>query len=428
MSKILTNPSGSLRLELRDDRLSAWLTIRDRNRLTDEQEILDLIEQAGIKTGFEEALRYMRKHGMEKEFDTAFPVAMCNHVKGEGKLNYYFNLDQAKHFDGIVSREELERLTCIEAGTVLADHSSNIFDRPGSIYDIYGEMLPDEDFDLNEIHKITGDNVVFDQVRHQLVAECAGFPRIDGDGRISVVKVLVLDGGVSGLAEGLRSPVDLEVRGDVASTPVTAAGKVTIRGDLTDSQVWCEGDLQVDGQIRNCVQNEVRVLGNLACAGISDSRVLCRGRIEFSGAVSNSEVVADGGVHSPRGSVSGGHLESSEDIILNTLGDQTGSPTEVEITLSPFHKALLMQMTKELIRLKQDPESNAAEIAKLNDQIRNCEHELDGELNQYLQRDPARKLKLSVDNEVYPPVRIRILRHEYDLRSPQRHLELYEKE
>jgi len=76
MSKILTNPGGNIILELKDDRLSAWLTIKRENRLIDEKDILDLVEQAGIKNGFEEAQRYMRKHSMEKDFDIPFHLAM----------------------------------------------------------------------------------------------------------------------------------------------------------------------------------------------------------------------------------------------------------------------------------------------------------------------------------------------------------------
>ena len=95
MSKILRNRAGNIRLELREDRLSAWLTISGEKRLTDEQDILDLIGEAGIRTGFEEAARYMRKHGLEKDFDVAFPIAMSRRVKGESKLNFFSDLKEA---------------------------------------------------------------------------------------------------------------------------------------------------------------------------------------------------------------------------------------------------------------------------------------------------------------------------------------------
>ena len=196
MSKIFTNRAGNIRLELRDDRLSAWLTVSAGGRLTDEQDILDLIAEAGIKTGFEEATKYMRKHGMEKDFDTPFPVAMCNRVKGESKLNYFFDLDLAKHFDGRVKPNDLDQLTCIEAGTVIADYSSNIFERQGSIYDIYGEMLQDEEFELESAQQMAGDNVCFSTQKGQFVAERQGYISVDEAGRISGLNKLILAGEI----------------------------------------------------------------------------------------------------------------------------------------------------------------------------------------------------------------------------------------
>ncbi|MBW6514875.1 MAG: FapA family protein [Candidatus Syntrophosphaera sp.] len=428
MSKILTNPAGNIKLELRDDRLSAWLTILDKGILTDEQDILDLIEQAGIKYGFEEALKYMRKHGMEKEYDTPFPVAMCNRVQGESKLNYFFDLEQAKHFDGKVSLDELKELTCIEPGTVLADYSGNIFERQGSIYDIYGEMLQDENFDPDAIGQIRGENVKFDQMKRQFVAERSGFPSVDEAGRISVIDRVTLTGDFVNLTEGIRSPVSLQINGNVELVSITAAGDVFIDGNLRNSAVYCEGDLQVDGDVLACGQPGLEVWGNIRCSTLLSSKVLCRGRIEFERSFLQCETVADGGIFSREGALSGGHIESGGDVTLGRLGDPVGITTEIEITISPFHKAVLMRLTREMIRLKQDLSGNAAAIMDLSERIKACEAELDRELNNYLKRPTEEKLRLLVHHAVFPPVRVRILKHEYEINKNQNHLEIVEKE
>lgn len=428
MSKILTNPAGNIKLELRDDKLSAWLTILDENRLTDEQDILDLIEQAGIKNGFEEALKYMRKHGMEKEYNAAFPIAMCNRVQGETKLGYYFDLEQAKHFDGKVRLEELSELTCLEPGTVLADYSGNIFERQGSIYDIYGDMLHDDGFDPDTMDQIKGGNVSFDPAKRQFVADCAGFPSVDGDGRISIVDRLTLSGDFVQLSDAILSPVALEIFGKVEFVSIKAAGDVYIDGNLRNSEVYCEGDLNVDGDILSCREPGLEVLGNIRCSTLLSSKVLCRGRIDFVRSFLNCEAIADGGVNSDEGTLSGGHVECCGDITLGRLGDPRGNPTELEITISPYHKAVLMRMTKEMIRLKQDLTGNADAILELGDRIRICEMELDRELNNYLKRPQDEKLRLLVRHEVFPPVQIRILKHEYTIKKNQTHLELVEKD
>ncbi len=428
MSKILTNPDGSLRLELRDDRLSAWLTILDGRALIDEAEILELINRAEIKNGFEEAQRYIRKHGLEREYGIPFPIAVCEYVKGETQLNYYFDLEQARGFDGRVSLRDLNTLTCLEAGSVIADHAGNIFDRQGSIYDIYGEMITGADTDPAAARQHCGDNVEFDESRGVYVAAVNGFPSVDTDGRISMLESVYFEGDLDGRNGTLRSTVNLEIRGGVASAEIVAAGNLRITGDLSSSRVYCEGNLKIGGQIRDCFQPGLDVKGDLTCAGIAGSTVLCRGKLNFTDKIQASEVVADKGVHSEAGSLWGGHLESSGDIEIANLGAADGTPTLVEITISPYNKALLTRLTKELIQLKQDPAANAARIKETADRIGLCEAAVDMGLDDFLLRPASARLKLLVSREVYPPVRIRILKHEYELNNRQSNLELHEKD
>lgn len=428
MSKTLHNEAKTMRLELRDDKLSAWLTILDENKLSDEKEILDLIEIAGIKAGFEEALRYMRKHGLEKEYQTPFPVAMCVRVKGESKLNYYFDLEHAKSFGGTVDIAELTTLTCIEPGTVLADYSSNIFDRQGSIYDIYGNMLEDEDIDLDAMAQMAGNNVGFDRQHRQLIAESIGYPSIEENGKISLIDKLKVASSISNYEGYLRSPVDLEIAGNVESTRIVAGRNLLIRGDFCSGDVWCEGNLTVEGEIRDCSKGDIKVWGNLDAVGILRSKALCKGILAVSSRIQQSEVVADGGIVSPQAELVGGHLECSGDLELASLGNSSNMQTEVEITISPFHKAVLMQLTKELVHLKRDPEQNSGAIEAVNERIQTCETALDSELNVYLQKPAGSKSRMLVHRDVYPPANIRIFKHEYNITTHQMHLELWEKE
>lgn len=428
MSNILTNPAGNISLELKDDRLSAWLTIARTGQLASEREILELIDKAGIKNGFDEAARYMRRQGLEKEFDTPFPIALCQRGQGEASLNYYFNVEQAEVFTGHLHPEDLPLLTCIEAGTVIADFGGNIFQRQGSIYDIFGEMLPDEALDQQSLSQLTGDNVDYDHDRQQFVALATGFAQLAEDGRISIIDRITLDEDLADLEPGLLSPVALEISGSVRNTQITAAGSVTIHGDLVNAGVYCQGGLAVKGTIQDCVQPGLEIGGSVNCAQIVNSRVLCRGRVAFEGAILHSEIYADGGISSSAGLLCGGHLESGGDVDVDILGDEQGAATELELTISPFNKALLMQLTKELIRRKQDTASGAELIETLNARIQSCELELDSELNDYLKRFPRSRLRLSVRHRVLPPVQIRILKHEYQIKTPQATLELEEKD
>ena len=426
MSKILRNRAGNIRLELREDRLSAWLTISGEKRLTDEQDILDLIGEAGIRTGFEEAARYMRKHGLEKDFDVAFPIAMSRRVKGESKLNYFFDLKEAKDFCGKVGVTELEGLACIEAGTVVADYGGNIFERQGSIYDIYGEMLQDEDFDMESAGQVAGENVVFQPEKRQFIAEGRGFISVDETGRISVLKRLILDELPTQAGVEIRCPADLEILGTVHMQKLRVAGDLIVRGDISHSALHCLGSLKVEGDIVDCREPGLNVEGNLVCRDIRSSRVLCGGGLRFEDLISGSEVVVGGSIFSENGSIRGGHSECGGSLDVFNLGEPQGGETEVELSIGPYHKALLMQMTKALVRLREMGDSEASQ--ELSARVKAREEALDAELNRFLTRPKAEKYFLRARGTAYPPLEARVLKYEYSIREPKQGLEIWEKD
>ncbi|MGC9362651.1 MAG: hypothetical protein ACP5F3_06970, partial [Candidatus Syntrophosphaera sp.] len=131
---------------------------------------------------------------------------------------------------------------------------------------------------------------------------------------------------------------------------------------------------------------------------------------------------------SREGALSGGHIECCGDIRVGRLGDPAEMPTEIEITISPYYKASMMRLTKELIRLKQDPQGNSDAIDELESRIKNCENSMDSELNAFLTRPPEERIRLEVQADVFPPVQIRILKHEYKIKNHQVRLELVEKD
>ncbi|MDD3632808.1 MAG: FapA family protein [Candidatus Cloacimonadaceae bacterium] len=426
MSKILTNPGGNIILELKDDRLSAWLTIKRENRLIDEKDILDLVEQAGIKNGFEEAQRYMRKHSMEKDFDIPFPLAMCSRVQGESKLNYYFNLDQAKHRQKEIHLNDLPNLTRIEEGTVIADYNNDIFDRQGSIYDIYGDMLSDEELDVQAAEQIAGENVTFDIYHQQYLAECAGIPRVDEDGKISILDKVILVEDISYPAEVIRSPISMEVVGDIIGAQIAVAGNLIVKNNVIDCNISCQGDIQVQGDIQNCKLPGLEIKGDVQCKKIVSSKLLCYGKLVFSEVIKDSEIIANNGIYGYSGWLQGGHTESGGNIELQHLGDPEGKLTELEISISPWHKAALMRLTRRMIQLKNNPLSNIGEIEALNERIASCESELNDALNEFLQRPPELKFRILVTQDVYPPVNLRILKNEYVIKNKQPKLEIIE--
>ncbi|MEF3694228.1 MAG: FapA family protein [Candidatus Cloacimonadota bacterium] len=444
MTDVYESPSGFVKLEIREGGMSAWLTIHSHTGLVNETEILELIDRAGIKSGFEDAQRYIREQNLEKDFDSAFPLAMCQSSAAGTKLNYYFDIHKNRRLSPSPDPALLPNLEYVEAGTIVADYSSNLFDRQGSIYNIFGEIIANPEIDPGVSDNLAGSGISFDPQRNAFVAAKTGYPYIDEEDKICLLDSIILGTELRDYSYPLHIPVDMVYQGDLENAEIYCRGAMQINGsvkssllhtgndleisgELTESQVRCEGNLRL-GTIRKCSQ-PVLVLGNLNCQSIIESSVLCQGKIELSRLIDRSVVVTDGGLSgSFESCIQDSHLQACASIEAGNLGRVDGDANELEITISPFNKAILTRLTKELIRYKEQGNGAGEEAQKIQDEIKACEQQLDQQLNKFLRRSREERYRIRIHGDVHPPTEIRILKHSYSITSYQNSLLLEEKD
>lgn len=427
MNKILTSKSGNAILELRKDSSSAWLTIKRSGRLLDEREILDLIDEAGIKSGFEEALRLVRERGLEKEYDKPFPIAVCQ--KGESReasLHYHFDPEAIPADISVVKPELLSRVSYVHEGEVIASYSDNIFERDGSIYDIFGDLITPPVVDEEQASLKAGTYVRYEA--RDFVAEQTGFPYLDSEGRLCILTELDLDASDIPQDFFMRSPLALHIRGNLENVHIASGRSLHIDGDLSDCSIYCESDMIVSGKISSCVNPGIQVLGALQVGTIMHSRVYVKEGIQFSGALLHSTIACDGDILGSMAdsAIVGGLVQTGGNIEIGSAGSAAADETEIEIAISPFYRALLMQMTKESVRLREEGDDQA--LDELHERIRRCEAELDHQLNSFLKRPAELKKTIRVSGEVYPKTLFRVLKHSYQIKSRQTGISLIEKE
>ncbi|HNZ07726.1 MAG TPA: FapA family protein [Candidatus Cloacimonadota bacterium] len=426
MTDTYTNPSGNLSLRISEDKLSAWLTVHTSGKLINERDILDLIDRAGIKYGFEDALRYIRAHNLEKDFDQPFPVAMCKTGGSGNTIKRFFDVEQARAFNPRVTPEQIPSLTCVEAGTVLADLSDNIFDREGSIYNVLGEMIAPTQTDLDAATAMAGENVSYLPEKGQFVSVKSGYIALDDEDRVSVHSTLIIQGDLEGVQD-LRAPVDLIVEGSIRGSGIHLQGGLSVSGDIYESGISCGGDLLVGGEIRSCRQGGLEVIGDLRCGRIISSRVLCRGLLSCS-EIRSSEVVGEKGISTQAdGPIIASNAQSAVRIEAGHAGEADDeSETVLEITISPFLKALMMHLTRELVHAKQN--GRQEEVKEIAARISTCEHELDRELNDFLVCESDQLRGVKIIGNVYPVLKVRVLKHEYKISKYQSGLSIDEKQ
>lgn len=429
MNKTFSNKAGNLILELRKDTMSAWLTIKKSGHLIDEAEIVKLIEEAGIKTGFEEALSHIREHSLEKEFDTPFPIAICSGKPNQSVLKYNFNPDLSLDPTQPLSYEIFQRLISVPSGAVIAEYTNNIFEHEGSIYDIFGELISQGSIDEDQALAMVGSGVSFSLSDRQYLATTSGFPYVDAAGRICIATELILNSSDLPSEVSFDHHLSLKISGDLAQQKLHSAGTLFISGDIHNSEVDCHGDLHLEGDIINCNADLLIIRGDLFCKNISSSKVICQKTLRFGGSIRNSSVVCDGDILGSEGSnISGGNAQAGGSVSISEAGDNSGSLTEIEIAISPFHRTLLLHLSRKLIHLKSDPEANAHAIDELQALIKHCEEKLDENLTAFINRTQTGQKRVVISGEIHPPISIRVLKHNYHYSSSQSGLELVEKE
>lgn len=430
MAKTFTNKDENLILEIRTDPLSAWLTIKKTGKLIDENEILALIDEAGIKNGFDEAVEYLRLQSLEKEYDVPFPIAMCNKQECNIMLHYKFNPDLPLTAETPIDVATLAKLIPFRTGDVVAEYSCNIFNQSGSIYDIFGELIDFGLVDIEQAKALAGDNITYDNQNRHFIALKDGFPYLDEQGRICLLNSITLSSKDIPAEAKIQCPIDLLLDGTIAFADIECEADLYVQGDLHSCTVVCKKDLEVKGEIISCIKKGIIIGGNLECQSISGSNVLCQNDIHFTDKIESSTVVCDGEIVGAEGSseICGGLTQAGNSITVFQAGTYDRTKTEIEIALCPFYRNLLLLLTRELVHLKEEREINATAIAALENRIQNYETALDENLNRILKTEQPITKKIKVQDLCRPPIIFRILKHSYEVSKPQKGLTFEEKD
>ena len=430
MDKTYTNKEGNLILEIRDEPLSAWLTIKKTGKLIDEYAIIALLEEAGIKSGFEEAVEYAQIHSLEKEFDIPFPVAMCKKDENKTILRYKFNPDILTAPDMEISYQTLAKLKVFKAGDTVAEYSHNIFEQKGSIYNIFGELIDASSVDPEQAIALAGENVAYDVQNCTYYLLKDGYPYVDEEGHISLLDSITLKASELPSDTIISCPIDLIIEGDLTYANLHCDANLRIEGEVHSCSIECKKDMLVTGDINASSAKGIIVWGNLECSSIHNSYIVCLNNIHFTNKLENSTVVCDGEIIGApdRSEICGGLTQAGESITAFQAGSYNNTITEIEIAISPFYRNLLLILTKDLIRLKENKDINATAIVDLENRIQNYEILLDDKLNQFLNREQKDTKRISIQDISRPPIIYRILKHSYEINKREKKIEFIEKE
>ena len=388
--KIYTNPEQNITLRISEDGFSAYLTIKDTDGMIDEKEITKLFHTAGIKYGVEEAVEYNSQHGIQKEGNVPFLVALGKNPEAQSEISYLFNTENCFNPDEQYDIYELEKFEKIHKHQPLANLKLTDISQPGM--DIFGNETPSGVSAQLNVDNYIGDNVYYSEEDNQILALKSGYPYIDYQNKIYI-------------------KADFFINEDIIDKTLKIFGDVTIDGVVTNSKVEVEGNLKVKSNISNCIDTGIDVDGNVNIEYSENSKIVSSGKIvinksaRFCSMHADKEIIGE-----ENSSIAGGLIQSGKNIDAYTIGSPFSLLTELEIASAPYLKEQIKKAQNDLISAREKPDENEELIHNLSTKLKELEEEYEKILEKYL-ADKFKGYQISIHNKVYPGTYLRILKH-----------------
>jgi len=326
---------GKIILRVSADGNLAELKIEEDASLVSEAAIADLLEKAEIKYGFENARADAKANGVNREPGVYFPVAIADDTSFEPGIEILVEPLDCLLSQRLYSLNDLSRVRFITAGEKLAKvttgtgavQSKNIFDR----------KIRDLAADKNFMDTYLGENVDFDTRRNLIVASCDGYALVENSKKISIIDNIYL-------------------QQDIVETGYEVKTSLTLEGSIFKSDLVVNGNLNVGGKIEDCNAKGIVVAGNLLCESSEDSLLICKGDLEFRERLQNCEVYCNGNLKGAGGSeISGGKIQAGISVSCDLIGSEDKEKTIVEVSIAPFIKGMMIQLSQELRKKDWDP-------------------------------------------------------------------------
>ncbi|MBT3168573.1 MAG: hypothetical protein HN952_01900 [Candidatus Cloacimonetes bacterium] len=288
--KEITFCSDNLELIIADDKLSAHMIIKNSENVLDENEILKLIADAGIKYGFENATNFNHKNSSKKSFDKPFLIAKSN--LPEIKINLLHLFDTDNCISENFQFSEIENLENARKNQNLAKVKITKINET----DVFGNQIGFSQI----LEKHLGKNVYFSESDEMIKANENGYPFIDENNKICLKHNFI------------------------------------IKKNVADLHLKLLGDFQFENKIKN---SYFFVDGNVKLDSIVNSRLVAKGDIFIDKKTVKSVLQADNQIIGSDDSFAdGGILQSGKSISISTIGKSKKSFTEVEICVAPALK------------------------------------------------------------------------------------------
>ena len=385
--KTFYNKTKNVLLTLSEDNFSAYLTIDSPDGIVDEDAIKDLLMQAGITNGFEEASHYNQLQNNIKEIGKPFLIAQGSNPNADFSIDYLFNRENCFVPSESYDVFEMNKYERVLKGQPIAEVFIETSNAVGK--DLFGNEVATASTNAINLEELFGENIHYNDENHQMVAQKSGYPYID-------------------FQDKLQIKTDFYINEDVSNADFELYGDLVVNGDISASHIYIEGNLIIYGNVINSMKPGIFVNGNFSVDDANNSRLVCNGKFNFHNNVKNCIVCATLDVIGDEEStLTGGLTQSAASIKLFILGNQDPHLAETEISFAPYIKERIKYLCDKLDNIHLIPEGHDAEIDQLNAQISDLEKQYLQIVEQFFE-PPVKDYKITITKSVFPETRFRI--------------------
>lgn len=400
-----SNNREDIIIEVTDSKLCATMTIKRDGGVIEQDEILNLINQAGISNGF---ISSIDKEG-DKEFGHSFKIAEVKPIDTEINLELYYKVDELYYPKTPVNEANIFRLVYIQKGSAIGKLS---FDEDMlSRKDVYGKYLLTTEGRNNIIEKYKGGNLDFDHYSKEYIAKINGYLSLDASGKYSIVNHLFINHDITNDYGNIYILGNLTIQGNVDGVRhIRVIGDLTIDGDVSQSNIYAEQGIVIKGALSNCNSGGVTSPKNIICSEIKNSKVfagkelLVKGDVDYSRLVGEESIKVDDSAE-----VNASDLQSSRYIKVGNVRNIEDTISDIEITVSPYTKEQLMILTRELVYFNENDSDNE-KIKIIKKEIKQLEETLSAKVEEAIELDNNNSLLIETTGQIFQGVKLKILK------------------
>lgn len=326
----------------------------------DEGEIVRDLIAKNIKFGIDQGAinGFLRNREYCKDYTFA-KGKLPEHGK-DAKIEYFFNtsfnLKPKKNEDGSVDYHELNTISHVHKGDLLARLIPEDPGKPGM--DVFGnEISPRK---VNKKVLEFANNIRCNEERTEIYSEVTGHVSLV-NGKVFVSDVYEVPADVDNSVGNVDYTGNVHVAGNVkGGFVVKAKGDIIVDGVVEDAELEAGGQIIVKRGIHGKGKGRLTADGNIICQFIENAIVSSGGFIETD-SILHSHVSAFSEIHAngKKGFITGGVVRAGALIEAQTIGSEMGSDTRVEVGSDPKKKerfqelrTLIAEKTEELNRVK----------------------------------------------------------------------------